>query len=99
MEMENYVSNLIEGIVKMMNQDYIGPVNLGNPKEFTILELAEKVIKLTGSKSKIVFKPLPEDDPMQRRPDITLAKEKLGWEPKIELEEGLKEAIEYFEPV
>ena len=94
-----YVSNLIEGIVKMMNQDYIGPVNLGNPKEFTILELAEKVIKLTGSKSKIVFKPLPEDDPMQRRPDITLAKEKLGWEPKIELEEGLKEAIEYFETV
>ncbi|MBW2981144.1 SDR family oxidoreductase [Candidatus Woesearchaeota archaeon] len=94
-----YVSDLIEGIVKMMNQGYIGPVNLGNPKEFTILELAEKVIKLTGSSSKIVFKPLPEDDPMQRRPDITLAKEKLGWEPKVELEEGLKKTVPYFKEI
>jgi UDP-glucuronate decarboxylase len=92
-----YVSDLIEGIVKTMNQNKtLGPVNLGNPKEFTVLELAEKVIRLTGSKSKIVYKPLPEDDPIQRRPDITLAKKELSWEPKIELEEGLKKTIEWF---
>lgn len=70
--------------------DFIGPVNLGNPNEFSILELAEKVIRLTNSKSKLIFKPLPHDDPKQRQPDITLAKEKLGWEPTIELEEGLQ---------
>ena len=77
--------------------DFTGPVNLGNPNEFTIKELAEKVIDLTGSKSKLINKPLPTDDPIQRKPDITLAKEKLGWEPKIELEEGLKNTISYFD--
>ena len=92
-----YVSDMVEGMIKMMDSDFIGPVNLGNPKEFNMLELAEKVIKLTCSKSKIVFKELPKDDPKQRRPDISLAKEKLGWEPKIELEKGLKKAVEYFE--
>lgn len=94
-----YVSDMVEGIVKMMNSDFIGPVNLGNPKEFTILELAKKVIKLSGSKSKIVLKELPEDDPKQRRPDISLAKEKLGWEPKMELEEGLKKTIKFFNEI
>lgn len=73
-----------------------GPVNIGNPGEFTMLELAEKVIEFTGSKSKIVFEPLPQDDPKMRRPDITLAKEKLDWEPKVKLDEGLKKTIEYF---
>ena len=79
-----------------MNQDFIGPVNTGNPGEFTILELAQKVIEMTGSKSKIINKDLPQDDPRVRKPDITLAKEKLGWEPKIQLEEGLKKTIEFF---
>ena len=93
-----YVDDCIEGMVRMMNSedDFIGPVNLGNPNEFSILELAEKVIRLTNSKSKLIFKPLPHDDPKQRQPDITLAKEKLGWEPTIELEEGLQYIIEYF---
>ncbi len=93
-----YIDDLIEGMIKMMNntEEFIGPVNLGNPNEFTIKELAEKIIEMTGSKSKIVFKPLPEDDPKQRQPDITLAKEKLNWEPKINLEDGLKKTIEYF---
>ena len=92
-----YVSDLIEGMIKMMNQeDFSGPVNLGNPKEFTMLELAEKIIKLSDSKSKLVFKTLPEDDPLQRKPDITLAKEKLDWEPKVQLEDGIKKTIEYF---
>lgn len=93
-----YVNDLIEGMVRMMNteDDFIGPVNLGNPNEFSILELAEKVIKLTNSKSKLVFKPLPNDDPKQRQPDITLAKAKLDWEPTIELEEGLHHIIGYF---
>jgi UDP-glucuronate decarboxylase len=94
-----YVSDLTDGLVKLMNSpdDFIGPVNLGNPDEFTILELARQVVELSGSKSKIVFKPLPQDDPMQRQPDITLAKERLRWEPTIALEEGLKKTIEYFE--
>ncbi|MBW2218052.1 MAG: SDR family oxidoreductase [Deltaproteobacteria bacterium] len=94
-----YVDDLIEGILRMMNgqDDFPGPVNLGNPGEFTILELAEKIIDLTGSKSKIVFKPLPEDDPMQRQPDINLAEEKLGWKPVINLEQGLKKTVKYFE--
>ncbi len=93
-----YVDDLIEGTIRMMKQDgFIGPVNLGNPDEFTILELAEKIIDLTGSKSKIVFKPLPQDDPTQRRPDISLAREKLNWEPTIRLEEGLRKTIEYFD--
>ncbi len=94
-----YVDDLVEGMLKMMatGDDFTGPVNIGNPGEFTILELAEKVIDMTGSKSKIVYQPLPSDDPMQRKPDITLAKNKLGWEPKIPLEEGLKKTIAYFE--
>ena len=94
-----YVDDLIEGMTKMMAtpNDFIGPVNIGNPTEFTILELAQAVIKLTNSKSKLIFKRLPMDDPQQRRPDITLAKEKLNWTPKIELEEGLKKTIDYFE--
>jgi UDP-glucuronate decarboxylase len=76
--------------------DFIGPVNIGNPVEFTIKELAEKVVEITDSRSELIFKPLPQDDPKQRRPDITLAKEKLGWEPKIKLEEGLKMTIPFF---
>lgn len=94
-----YIDDLVEGMVRMMNSedDFIGPVNLGNPREFSILQLAEKVIEMTGSKSKIVFKPLPYDDPKQRRPDITLAKEKLNWEPTMRLEEGLQYMIKYFE--
>jgi UDP-glucuronate decarboxylase len=93
-----YVSDLIAGFLKLMDSsdEITGPVNLGNPGEFTMLELAEAVIKLTGSKSKLVFKPLPEDDPKQRQPDITQAKTRLGWEPKVALEEGLKETIQYF---
>ena len=92
-----YVDDLIEVMIRMMNQEEIvGPVNTGNPNEFTILELAEKVIEITGSKSKIIFKDLPEDDPMQRKPNNSLAKEKLDWEPKIQLEEGLKKTITYF---
>ena len=93
-----YVDDLIEGMIRTMNTDdeFIGPVNLGNPHEFSILELAEKVIALTNSKSKLIFKPLPHDDPKQRQPDITLAKAKLGWEPTIELDEGLRHIIEYF---
>ena len=94
-----YVDDLIEGMVRLMNtgDDVTGPVNVGNPGEFTIRELAEKVIELTGSKSKLVFKPLPQDDPRQRKPDITLAKNLLNWEPKIPLAEGLKKTIEYFD--
>jgi UDP-glucuronate decarboxylase len=94
-----YIDDLIEGMIKMMNnaEEFIGPVNLGNPDEFTIKELAEKIIEMTGSKSNIIYKPLPEDDPKQRQPDISLAKEKLNWEPKISLEDGLKKTIEYFE--
>jgi UDP-glucuronate decarboxylase len=96
-----YVDDLIEGMVRLMStgDEFIGPVNLGNPGEFTILELAEKVIKLTGSHSKLIFMPLPEDDPMQRQPDISLAKKELGWEPKIELREGLQRTIDYFRGV
>lgn len=94
-----YVDDLIEGMIKMMStpDNFIGPVNIGNPNEFTILELAQTIIKITNSKSKLIFKPLPKDDPQQRRPDITLAKEKLDWSPKIELEEGLKKTIDYFD--
>jgi UDP-glucuronate decarboxylase len=94
-----YVDDLVEGIIKMMGnrEDFVGPVNLGNPTEFTILDLAKKIIKLTNSKSKIIYKPLPEDDPKQRQPNIELAKKKLKWEPKIQLDEGLKKTIDYFE--
>lgn len=92
-----YVDDLIDGICRMMNSDdFTGPVNLGNPGEFTMLELAEKIIKLTGSHSHIIHCPLPSDDPTQRKPDILLADTKLGWNPKIPLEEGLKKTIEYF---
>jgi UDP-glucuronate decarboxylase len=92
-----YVSDLIEGILRMMETGgIVGPVNLGNPAEFTIAELAEKVLKLTASKSKIVHRPLPEDDPVRRQPDISLAGDKLGWKPKISLEEGLPQTIAYF---
>ena len=94
-----YVDDLIEGIVQLMNapDDMTGPVNLGNPDEFTILDLAEKIIELTGSSSKIEYKRLPKDDPRQRKPDITLAKKKLGWQAYIKLEDGLKRTIVYFE--
>jgi len=94
-----YVDDLLDGFTKLMatGDEITGPVNLGNPNEFTILELAEKVISLTGTKSKIIFKPLPEDDPLQRQPDITKAKELLNWEPTIQLEKGLKKTIAYFE--
>ena len=92
-----YVSDLVEGMIRMMNQDvFIGPVNLGNPDEYTILEFAKKIKEFTGTKSKIVFKPLPQDDPMQRRPDITLAKKRLKWQPKVGVGEGLAETVEYF---
>lgn len=94
-----YVDDLVEGMIRMMNSDksFLGPVNLGNPNEFTMLELAEKVIQLTGSTSKIINMPLPQDDPKQRQPDITLAKQKLNdWEPTIQLEEGLIHTINYF---
>ncbi len=96
-----YVDDLIDGLLLMMNgpDDFVGPVNLGNPGEFSILEVAKLVIRLTGSRSKIIFRPLPQDDPMQRQPDITLAKERLDWEPKISLGEGLKKTIEYFRGV
>ncbi len=96
-----YVDDLIDGMIKLMNtgEDFTGPVNVGNPDEFTMLELAQKVIELTGTKSKIVYQPLPADDPMQRKPDITLAKKVLNWEPKINLEEGLIKTIEYFKSV
>lgn len=93
-----YVDDLIDGLIKLMNSpdDFTGPVNLGNPSEFTILELAEKVIKFTKSRSLIVHKPLPQDDPIQRQPVIALAKKVLNWKPKVELEDGLKETIAYF---
>ncbi|MDA0271789.1 MAG: SDR family oxidoreductase [Proteobacteria bacterium] len=96
-----YVDDLIEGFTRFMNgpDDLVGPVNLGNPNEFTMLELAQKVISLTGAKSGLVFKPLPEDDPRQRQPDISLARDALGWEPVVQLEEGLGRTIEYFDRV
>lgn len=92
-----YVDDLIDGMVRMMNsENFTGPVNLGNPEEYAILDLAKKIISMTGSKSKIVYKPLPSDDPAQRKPDITLAGQKLGWRPVVSVEEGLKKTIEYF---
>ncbi len=94
-----YVDDLIEGFVRLMNSDdeFTGPVNLGNPGEFSMIELAEKVKSLTGSRSELIYNPLPTDDPKQRQPDITLAREQLGWEPKIKLEEGLKLTIAHFD--
>jgi len=96
-----YVDDLIEGLIRMMDSpdDFTGPVNLGNPKEFSVLELAKKIIETTGSKSKIVFRPLPQDDPCRRQPDISLAKEKLDWEPVIKIDEGLKKTVEYFDKI
>ena len=94
-----YVDDLIEGMIRMMNSrdGFTGPVNIGNPGEFTMLELAQKIIDLTGISSKIIFEPLPQDDPMQRRPVIDLAKKELSWEPTVNLEEGLKKTIAYFD--
>lgn len=96
-----YIDDLIEGMIRMMatSEDFTGPVNLGNPEEYTILQIAETILRMTGSKSKIIFQPLPEDDPTQRKPDISLAKSKLDWEPTIALEEGLKETIAYFKKI
>ena len=96
-----FVDDMIDGLIRMMTapDDFTGPVNIGNPNEFTIRELAEKVIELTGSPSKLVFRPLPEDDPLQRQPNIDLARAKLGWEPKIQLQEGLKRTIAYFRSI
>lgn len=96
-----FVDDLIEGLIRMMNapDDFIGPVNIGNPDEFSILELAKMVIRLTGSRSKIIFEPLPQDDPLQRQPDISLARKRLNWEPTLNLEEGLKRTIEYFRAI
>ncbi|WP_024982655.1 UDP-glucuronic acid decarboxylase family protein [Flavobacterium succinicans] len=96
-----YVDDLVEGMIKLMAtpDHFTGPVNVGNPNEFTILELAEKVIQLTGSKSKLIYQPLPSDDPMMRQPDITIAKKELDWSPKIQLDEGLIETIKFFESI
>jgi UDP-glucuronate decarboxylase len=96
-----YVDDLVEGMMRMMNSPaaFVGPVNLGNPRECTVLELAEKVLHLTASRSKLVFKVLPQDDPRQRQPDTSLALEKLGWKPKVPLEDGLKETVAYFKKV
>jgi len=92
-----YVSDLVDGLIKLMNKEnFIGPVNLGNPIELTMNEIAKKIIALTESKSKIVYKPLPKDDPKKRRPDIEIAKKELNWQPEIGLEDGLKKTIEYF---
>ncbi len=94
-----YISDTIEGLIKLMDSDYVGPVNIGNPKEITILELAERIKKLTNSKSEFVFKELPKDDPIRRCPNITRAKEILKWEPNIGLEEGLEKAVNWFKGV
>ena len=96
-----YVDDMIEGLIKLMNSDdkITGPINLGNTREFTILELATKTIELLNSKSKIVYKPLPEDDPCRRQPTINMAKQHLGWEPKVQLEAGLKKTINYFKEI
>jgi dTDP-glucose 4,6-dehydratase len=91
-----YVSDEIEGIVRLSKSDEHLPVNIGNPQEWTIVECAEAVLRVTGSPSKVAFRPLPKDDPMQRRPDITRARTLLGWEPKIDLETGLRQSLEYF---
>jgi UDP-glucuronate decarboxylase len=92
-----YVDDLVDGMVRMMDsEDFIGPVNLGNPEEYTILDFAKKIVAMTGSKSKIIHQPLPSDDPTQRQPDITLAEAKLGWKPKVSVDDGLKRTIAYF---
>ena len=96
-----YVDDLVEGMVRMMNSEdgFTGPVNIGNPQEFTILELAQRIIELTGSRSKIVYRPLPSDDPLRRKPDIDLAKRKLDWSPNVDLDRGLKKTIAFFETI
>ena len=91
-----FVSDLVEGIVRLLGSEYVGPVNLGNPREMTVLEFAETIIRLTNSNSRIVHRPLPVDDPKVRQPDIRLARKLLGWEPKMDVEEGLRATIEYF---
>ena len=92
-----YISDLIDGLIKMMNNDeFVGPVNLGNPEEFTILELAKKIIELSDSKSKIMFEKLPEDDPRLRRPDISKVTARIGWRPKVRLDKGLTRTIDFF---
>jgi UDP-glucuronate decarboxylase len=93
-----YVDDLIDGMLRLMDSrpDFTGPVNVGNPGEFTMLELAERILRLTSSKSRLVFEPLPSDDPRQRQPDISLARNELGWMPAVSLEDGLKETISYF---
>jgi UDP-glucuronate decarboxylase len=93
-----YVDDMIDGIIRMMNtsDEFTGPVNLGNPEEYSIIELAQRIIDLTKAKSKIVYRKLPEDDPLQRQPSIELAKKQLDWEPKTELNQGLKNTIDYF---
>jgi UDP-glucuronate decarboxylase len=94
------VDDLVEGFVRMMNRNgFHGPVNLGNPGEFTMIELARKIIKITGSKSRLIHKPLPADDPRQRKPDISLAKKKLRWGPTVDLDEGLEKTVDYFRKV
>ena len=96
-----YVDDLVEGFIRMMDtpSDVVGPINLGNPGEFTVLELAEKVLQFTNSKSKLIFKTLPQDDPRQRQPNISLAREKLNWEPKVSLDDGLLKTIDYFKKI
>jgi UDP-glucuronate decarboxylase len=93
-----YVDDLIDALITMMDtaEGFTGPVNVGNPSEFTMIELAQLVIRLTGTRSRLLFRPLPEDDPRQRKPDITLARDKLGWEPVVDLEEGIRRTIKYF---
>jgi len=96
-----YVDDLTDGMVRLMNsrEDFTGPVNIGNPNEFTMLELAEKILKFTGSTSRLIYLPLPADDPAQRQPDISLAKKELGWEPRVMLDEGLVKTIDYFKSI
>jgi len=94
-----YIDDLVDGIVRLLHTDYAEPVNLGNPEEVTILEFAREILALSGGKSEIVFRPLPQDDPRVRRPDITRARQLLGWEPKISRQEGLRRTLEYFRRV
>ena len=96
-----FVDDLIEGVLKLMSSEdgFLGPVNLGNPNEVSVQDLAELIIAMTGSRSQLVFKALPSDDPKQRQPDISLARQKLGWEPKVELRDGLKRTIDYFKSI
>lgn len=91
-----YVDDLVDGIYRLLGSDYVGPVNIGNPEERTVLEFAERVKRLTGSASRIVFKPLPVDDPRVRRPDISLARRILGWEPRVDIDAGLQATIDYY---